>query len=213
MSKTIHDLINEGEHQQLDFKFEISDAKKIARSLVAFANTDGGVLLIGVKDNGKIVGVRSEEEAYMIETAAHLYTRPEVKFDVRNHKADANNVLEIRVLPSKIKPHFAPDKNEKWRAYIRVKDENKIANGVMIKVWERQSSPKGIYLKYTETEKKILSYVEQYQMITFTKALRIGRVNKNKIENILANFIAIGILEPIFTENTVRYKIKNKIED
>lgn len=46
----------------LDFKFEISDSKKIARSLVAFANTDGGRLLIGVKDNGVISGIRSEEE-------------------------------------------------------------------------------------------------------------------------------------------------------
>ena len=62
----IHALIAEGEHQQQDFKFEISDARKIAKTLSAFANTDGGRLLIGVKDNGKIAGVRSEEEKYMI---------------------------------------------------------------------------------------------------------------------------------------------------
>ena len=42
MGHYIKDLIAEGEHQQLDFKFEISDSKKIARSLAAFANTDGG---------------------------------------------------------------------------------------------------------------------------------------------------------------------------
>ena len=48
----IHALIAEGEHQQQDFKFEISDARKIAKTLSAFANTDGGRLLIGVKDNG-----------------------------------------------------------------------------------------------------------------------------------------------------------------
>ena len=47
----IHALIAEGEHQQQDFKFEISDARKIAKTLSAFANTDGGRLLIGVKDN------------------------------------------------------------------------------------------------------------------------------------------------------------------
>ena len=63
----IHTLIAEGEHQQQDFKFEISDARKIAKTLSAFANTDGGRLLIGVKDNGRIAGVRSEEEKYMIE--------------------------------------------------------------------------------------------------------------------------------------------------
>ena len=57
----IHALIAEGEHQQQDFKFEISDARKIAKTLSAFANTNGGKLLIGVKDNGKIAGVRSDE--------------------------------------------------------------------------------------------------------------------------------------------------------
>lgn len=35
-------LIAEGEHQQQDFKFEISDARKIARSISAFSNTEGG---------------------------------------------------------------------------------------------------------------------------------------------------------------------------
>ena len=73
-------MIAEGEHQQQDFKFEISDARKIAKTLSAFANTDGGRLLIGVKDNGKIAGVRSEEEKYMIEAAAQLYCIPEVEY-------------------------------------------------------------------------------------------------------------------------------------
>ena len=55
----IHRLISEGEHVHQDFKFEISDARKIAKSISAFANTEGGRLLVGVKDNGKIAGVRS----------------------------------------------------------------------------------------------------------------------------------------------------------
>ena len=38
----IEELIAQGEHQQLDFKFEVSDSKKIARTLSAFAKTDGG---------------------------------------------------------------------------------------------------------------------------------------------------------------------------
>ena len=46
VSSYIHKLIAQGEHQQQDFKFEISDSKKIARSLAAFSNTDGGKLLV-----------------------------------------------------------------------------------------------------------------------------------------------------------------------
>ena len=71
----IQNLILEGEHQMLDFKFEISDSRRIARSLAAFANTDGGRLLVGVKDNGAIAGVRSDEEIHMIQAAAEMYCR------------------------------------------------------------------------------------------------------------------------------------------
>src|SRR5664280_1693554 len=76
----IRNLIQSGENQQLDFKFEISDSRKIARTLVAFSNTDGGTLLIGVKDNGKIAGVRTDEEFYMVQAAADMYCKPEITF-------------------------------------------------------------------------------------------------------------------------------------
>ena len=89
----LQQLIDEGEHQQQDFKFEISDARKIARSLSAFANTDGGRLLIGVKDNGRIAGVRSEEEIYMIEAAARLYCQPQVDIAMHTYTVDGKTVL------------------------------------------------------------------------------------------------------------------------
>lgn len=68
----IHNLIEEGEHEHQDFKFAISDAAKIAHSISAFANNDGGRLLIGVKDNGNISGVRSEEDVFVVEQAAQM---------------------------------------------------------------------------------------------------------------------------------------------
>ena len=92
----IHALIAEGEHQQQDFKFEISDARKIAKTLSAFSNTDGGRLLIGVKDNGKIAGVRSDEEQYMIEAAARLYCRPEVSYSTQTYQVEGRSVLLVQ---------------------------------------------------------------------------------------------------------------------
>ena len=69
----LRQIIAEGEHEHQDFKFAISDARKIARSISAFANNSGGRLLIGVKDNGVIAGVRNEEDIYVVEQAAQLY--------------------------------------------------------------------------------------------------------------------------------------------
>ena len=70
-----------------DFKFEISDSRKIARTLAAFANTEGGRILIGVKDNGRISGISSDEEYHMIEAAAQMYCRPEIHSKAGNGKS------------------------------------------------------------------------------------------------------------------------------
>ena len=59
--------IRQGESQTREFKFRVDSQRKIAKTLVAFANTDGGTIFIGVKDNGVVAGVRGEEELYMIE--------------------------------------------------------------------------------------------------------------------------------------------------
>ena len=68
-SNYIQRLIEQGEHQQQDFKYKITDAPKLAKSVSAFANTDGGRLLIGVRDDGEVAGVRSEEEIFMMHAA------------------------------------------------------------------------------------------------------------------------------------------------
>lgn len=153
-SKTdyIHDRIAEGEHQQQDFKFEISDARKIAKSLSAFSNTDGGRLLVGVKDNGKIAGVHSEEEVYMIEAAAKLYCKPSIDCEMHVHIVEGRTVLEVIVPPGEQKPYYAKDHDNHWWAYIRILDENILATPVHIKVWQQAGTPKGAFVHYTEAE-------------------------------------------------------------
>ena len=47
-SHYIQDLILEGEHEHQDFKYQITDARKIARSIAAFANNSGGHLRLSL---------------------------------------------------------------------------------------------------------------------------------------------------------------------
>ena len=53
--KRLHDLIAQGEHEQQDFKYKVTDAIKLARSVSAFANTNGGRLLIGLHAEGRTI--------------------------------------------------------------------------------------------------------------------------------------------------------------
>lgn len=202
----IKKLIAEGEHQQLDFKFEISDSRKIAKTLVAFANTDGGTLLIGVKDNGNIAGVRSEEEYYMVDAAARMYCMPQVSFNVRKWNIDGKAVLEVIIPKSDETPHFAEVEQKKWMAYLRVKDENILANTIQLKVWQNRKREKGIYLEFSEKEKVLLHYLEQYPSISVSKFCKVGMVSRQTAEDILANLITIGLIEPFFHDQHFLYK-------
>ena len=101
-------MIGEGEHVRQDFKYFLGDARKIARSLAAFANTEGGRLLVGVKDNGKIVGLKHrEEEACVVEAAAHVFCRPAVQYTTRHWEHEGKVVMEIQVAKSTKAPHSA----------------------------------------------------------------------------------------------------------
>jgi predicted HTH transcriptional regulator len=197
----ISKLIAEGEHQQLDFKFEVSDAHKIARTLVAFANTDGGRLLIGVKDNGVLAGVRSEEEYYMIEAAASMYCRPAIDFTVKEWNLNKKTILEVIILRSANRPHYAQQKEGNWLAYHRVKDQNFIVNRILMRVWKLENAPRGVYLKFTEAEKFLLEHLETNPSITLSKFIRLAGISRNKAENILVRFMLLKIIKMNFTEN------------
>jgi len=213
-SHHIQNLIAEGEHQQLDFKFEITDARRIARTLVAFANTDGGRLLIGVKDNGAIAGMRSDEEYYMVESAAKMYCRPTVDFDLREWTVNGKTVLEILIRKSTGKPHYAAHKDGKWLVYIRVEDQNLLANRVLLKVWEKEKQPKGVFLKFTETEKLLLDYLETNKSITLSKFQRMTGISRARAENILVKFILLHTIQINFTAQIIFYtlsEVKNEL--
>jgi predicted HTH transcriptional regulator len=201
----IRKLISQGEHQQLDFKFGITDSKKIARTLSAFANTNGGCLLIGVKDNGSIAGVRSEEEFYMVQAASELYTRPSVQFEVKEWTVDGRTVLEIQVPKSKGELYLAPDKQQQYLAYIRVKDENFPVNSVWIKAYKWKNNTNGVLISYAKNEMFLLKYLEENTTISLSRFCKLTQLPRRTAENILAGFLAIDMIGIIFSETGVSY--------
>jgi predicted HTH transcriptional regulator len=205
LSKYIKSLIEEGEHQKLDFKFEISNARKIARTMSAFANAQGGTLLIGVKDNGKIAGIQTEEEKYMVESAAELYCKPPVKYITNEWIVDGKQVLEVKVFESEQKPHLAPYKDEEWRAYIRVDDENFMANAVMMQVWKNVN--KEVIVRYNSKEQILFSYLKKKKEITLSAYKKKAKINPFLAQKILANLISIGVLKVRITEKGAYYSL------
>ncbi len=207
MSNHIQKLIEEGEHQMLDFKFEISDCKKIARSLVAFANTDGGRLLIGVKDNGSISGIRTEEEKHMIQTASEMFCKPNVIFQAKEWNINGKTVLEVIVPKSKYHKHKAPDHNNLYKVYIRVKDQNIIADRILLKIWKNQNNKQEIKITFTDSEMFLLKYLNENKKITIKEFIKETRINKKEAERILVNFTLMNLIKLEITEKVIFFSL------
>lgn len=203
----LQQLIEEGEHQQQDFKFEISDARKIARSLSAFANTDGGRLLIGVKDNGRIAGVRSEEEVYMIEAAAQLYCSPQVEIAMHTYTVEGKTVLIAEIPKAVEKPVQAQVAPGKYMAYVRIADENILATAVHLAVWRQKNSPKGSLVEYTEREQLLLDYLAEHGEITVSKYSRLARLSYRSAVDYIARFVRFGLLDICFEHHKFFYRL------
>lgn len=205
MSEYIRKLIAQGENQQLDFKFEISDSKKIARTLVAFANTDGGRLLVGVKDNGVIAGVRSEEEYYMIEAAAQLFCKPEIAFQTKEWDVDGKLVLEVIVPKSRNLKHKAPAKENDYKVFVRVKDQNILADPILLQYWKLEQSDNIVNINFTEPEMLLLQYVDQHGSISRNELMNTAGIGKKQAERMILNFMLMGILELKLSERETRF--------
>ena len=169
-------LIKEGEHQQQDFKYRVSDALKLAKSVSAFANTDGGRLLIGVRDDGYMSGVRSEEEIYMMHQAAYRYCRPEASIKFDTYHVEGRTIVVATVPPSGRRPICVVDKEDKPRAYIRIADENIVASPVHLAIWREAQNPQGVMMTYTETVSKLLAAMEG-QRLTLNQIVKRNKRN------------------------------------
>jgi hypothetical protein len=206
--KYIEHLIAQGEGSTLDFKYNISDSRKIARSLVAFANTRGGTLLIGVKDNGAIAGIMSEEELFMLEAASNMYCKPVILFRTEEWVINHKTLLEVTIDESKDKPHYAMNDEGKWLAYIRHHDQNILANHLMLKVWERQKSEKATLVRYKKEEELLLHYLKSNTFITLNHFCHLANIPKYKAENILINLICLQIIRMEYQGEYFTYSLK-----
>ena len=183
-------LIGEGEHQQQDFKYRVDDACKLAKSVSAFANTDGGRLLIGVRDDGLLSGVRKEEEIHIMHKAASKYCQPEVNVQFDTYRAEGRTIVVATVPPSDKRPVCARDEGGHMRAYIRIHDENIVASPVLFTLWRESQQPQGALITYNDDIRLLLDVMQGQQ--TLNQIVRRSKLPRHKVITLLAHLIRFG---------------------
>lgn len=192
----ITQLIAEGEHSRQDFKYAVSDSPKIARSISAFANCRGGRLLIGVKDNGVIAGVRNEEDIYVVEQAAERYCMPPQNVEFRAYRVDGLHVISATVEEASERPVYAIEADGRRRAYFRVADENIAAHPLMVRAWEARHCASAAIFDPAGPLSRVLAEIAGSEGVDDVKRLATAlHISVERAEDAVVNLLAMNLAE------------------
>ncbi|MDX1629103.1 MAG: ATP-binding protein, partial [Fulvivirga sp.] len=118
-------LIREGESDAVEFKRKLKYPEKVVKEVVAFANTSGGYLFVGVNDEGEILGVKyPEDEMYALNKAIQQYCRPALSYEVSTIPLTEKKSLIVYYIPSSDrKPHAIKMEGHK-QVFVRSADKS-----------------------------------------------------------------------------------------
>lgn len=203
-------LISQGEGERLEFKKKTTHPTRIARTLASLANTHGGQVLVGVADDGQIVGVRdAEEEMYQLREAAAHYVDPPLTLHFREVETEDDRIVLIVSVPeSPNKPHRAQVAPGEWRGYVRVRDESVQASSLTEKILARQPPEARLEkIPLSKDELRVLDYLRTKRpRITVAEYAKLLNLSRRRAYRTLIKLTLHGYLryhdkeqEPYFT--------------
>jgi predicted HTH transcriptional regulator len=200
-SRELLELIEDGENLTCEFKRKFSTAEKIAREMIAFANTKGGYLIIGVDDDKDIVGVESEKsESELILDAAKNFCEPPLNINIDYVDVKGKEVVVVEIFESKKKPHRLQDylselDLNKSVVTIRVNDKSVQASKEMIRILRSQTSELSLK-KYSigTNEKAVFEFLEKYERISVKELSSYVNISERRASRTLVKLVRANLL-------------------
>lgn len=187
MIKSTVQLIKEGEGLTVEFKRTIDSPYKIAKTIASFANTSGGVLLVGVGDNRELLGIKSElSELEKLEKACTQLVDKMIPVRFKSEKLDNRVLLRVEIDESQERPHYAINEKGQRMIYIRVKDKSVPTLRLFI---EGESDIDTKTLLASRHVRTLVQYLKEYDSIhakAFSRMINISEKRAERMMNDLA---------------------------
>lgn len=171
-------LVAQGEGSNLEFKRKAAYPEKIVREMIAFANMNGGVLLLGVGDDKTLPGLKfPEDESHVVQEALKR-VRP--RLPVREQFIPIGNsrtIIRYDIDESDRKPHYVLLGDQK-ESYVRVNDQSIKASREMREIVKRARLKKDIRFHYGEHEKFLMQYLDTNPSITLKRFMELSGLKK-----------------------------------
>jgi len=194
-------MIQSGEGLDIEFKRRFSSYEKVAKEIIAFANTRGGYLLFGVDDDKSIYGVESEKaDIELINDAALKYCEPPILIKISSLEIEHKEIVVVEVQESKIKPHRVQDYKKDIelntaQVYVRVNDKSILASKEMIKLIQTKTTEKSL-VNYIigNQEKAVFAYVDKNEIITVKELSKLANISERRASRTLIKLVRANLL-------------------
>jgi predicted HTH transcriptional regulator len=177
--RQLKSLVSRGEGLNLEFKRKAAFPEKIVREMIAFANTKGGLLLLGIGDDGSIPGLKHpDEESHVIQKAL-LHCKPQLPVRETFIPIGGNrSVIQYEIRESKTKPHYFVFSTETKESYVRVDDKSIKASREMREIARRSQRAKDIRFHYGEYEQMLMKYLDKHHSITLNEFIELSGLKR-----------------------------------
>ena len=138
--------IKNGESKNLEFKIQLpDDSKKYMKTIVAYANTSGGKIIIGVDDTRNIVGVEPSSVFQIMDKIANAISDmcvPQIIPDVTFRTIQGKCIVQIEIYPGQNRPYYIRSMGKENGTYIRVAGTSRPVDEAILKDLEYQGAGK-----------------------------------------------------------------------
>ena len=189
-------LIKEGETAQVEFKQQFTRPERMAREIGALANTAGGWLILGVSDQGEILGVTEREliQTQLEQTCLH-YLEPPVLAQVWEVILQRQLLIALHIPNSPDKPHqVAGEGDHDGQVYLRHQSCTVPASDEMIKVLMNRDESQWEPIPLDKLEQAVVDYLLQQGQITLKQYCRWVNISERRGSRILVKLLQAGVL-------------------
>ena len=199
--ENIRRLVSQGEGEKLEFKKKANHPDRIINELVAFANTNGGILFIGVDDYGSLSGLKfPDEDKYHVLDLLDQKVRP--KLSVKSGVTPLNQRkgivwFEVMNVSNRVYSVIDEPELEQGTVYFRIKDESIKASPELRRILRNTGKPRGRTIQFSEIESSVLKALESVGESSLTELILLTGLKKKIISNCLVNLVLANVLRII----------------
>lgn len=191
-------LVTSGEGPTVEFKRRVPRPARLAKEVIAFANTQGGRVLIGVDDDGTLSGLKDAyEEEFALREALAAHCDPPVPYTTdRVELSRTREVVVVRVPPSVERPHYlVGDEEAPPSVYVRVGASSVEASREAVRLMrQRPQDDAGVHFEFGDKEGLLLRYLDAYGRITVAMFAQIAALAPKQASHTLVLLTRAGLL-------------------